>query len=155
MKTLLHCLALALLLAAAPLSANTADVPGDPLTERRMLDLTMQLRCLVCQNQSIADSNAELAVDLKREVRQMIADGRSDREIMDFMVERYGDFVLYNPPVKAVTLLLWGGPLLLMIVVLGALIHHLRRRNRQALEDAPLSTAEQQQATALLDQNTK
>jgi len=156
MRAFLQALAFAFLLAGTPALANeAAPLAADPLTEKRLISLTAQLRCLVCQNQSIADSNAELAVDLKREVRQMIADGRSDKEIMDFMVVRYGDFVLYNPPLKAVTLLLWGGPLLLMILVLTGLIRHLRRRNQQPLEDTPLSAAEQQQAAALLDQDAK
>jgi cytochrome c-type biogenesis protein CcmH/NrfF len=86
------------------------------VAEKRLQKLSEELRCLVCQNQTIADSNAELAQDLRREVRGMIKDGKTDKEIVDFMVVRYGDFVLYRPPVKGITLLLWGGPIALMLL---------------------------------------
>jgi cytochrome c-type biogenesis protein CcmH len=90
-------------------STNEAALAEDPVAEKRLQELSKELRCLVCQNETIADSNAELAVDLRREIRGLIRDGRSDNEILDFMVTRYGDFVLYRPPVKGITLLLWGG----------------------------------------------
>ncbi|HEU0204496.1 MAG TPA: cytochrome c-type biogenesis protein [Burkholderiaceae bacterium] len=86
----------------------------DPVMARREHDLAAQLRCLVCQNQSIAESNAELAVDLRNKVREQIAAGKSDREIIDYMTARYGDFVLYRPPFKGLTALLWLGPGLLL-----------------------------------------
>ncbi|HRE18854.1 MAG TPA: cytochrome c-type biogenesis protein CcmH [Rhodocyclaceae bacterium] len=126
---------------------------ADPVAEKRLIALTEQLRCLVCQNQSIADSHAELAMDLKREVRAMIAAGKSDKEIIDFMVARYGDFVLYNPPLKTTTVLLWLGPLLLMLVAAITLIRYLRRRNQLVSEDAPLTPEEQGKAAALLNQD--
>ena len=128
-----------------------AALAADPVAEKRLQALSAELRCLVCQNQTIADSNAELAVDLRREIRGMIAAGKSDKEIIDFMVVRYGDFVLYRPPVKGITLLLWGGPIALMLLGLFALIRYLRRRTtRINAEDQPLTAAEASRADALL-----
>jgi cytochrome c-type biogenesis protein CcmH len=98
----------------------------DPVANKRAVQLAEQLRCLVCQNQSIAESNAELAMDLKRQIRSQIADGRSDEEITRFMVDRYGDFVLYRPPIKLTTVLLWFGPLVLLIAGLILLLRLLR-----------------------------
>lgn len=132
-------------------TATEAAIAADPVAEKRLLGLSEELRCLVCQNQNIADSNAELAQDLRREIRGMIKDGKSDKEIIDFMVVRYGDFVLYRPPVKGITLLLWGGPVLLLILGLIALIRYQRRRaERVAAEDKPLSADEARRAEALL-----
>lgn len=109
----------------------TGAVPGaDPLTEKRAAALSEQLRCLVCQNQSLAESNAPLAVDLKLQVREKIAQGLSDEDIVSDMVARYGDFVLYRPPVKAQTWLLWFGPALLLALGLGALAHAVRRQGK-------------------------
>ena len=120
----------------------------DPVRQERAVKLSEQLRCLVCQNQSIADSNAELAVDLRRQIREQIAQGRSDGEIVDFMVQRYGDFVLYNPPVRATTILLWFGPALLLIIGAAVLARNLARRRR---DDGPaLSADERRRAERLL-----
>ena len=127
-----------------------AAVAADPVAEKRLQSLSEELRCLVCQNQNIADSNAELAQDLRREIRTMIRDGKSDKEIIDFMVVRYGDFVLYRPPVKGITLLLWGGPLALMLLGLVILVRYLRRRVSRMAEDKPLSVDEAGRADALL-----
>lgn len=123
---------------------------ADPVAEKRLQALSEELRCLVCQNQTIADSNAELAQDLRREVRGMIKDGKSDKEIVDFMVTRYGDFVLYRPPVKGITLLLWGGPIALLLIGLFALQRYLRQRARQIADETPLSAAQASRAEALL-----
>jgi cytochrome c-type biogenesis protein CcmH len=132
-------------------SATEAARSDDPVTEKRLQKLSEELRCLVCQNQNIADSNAELAQDLRREVRSMIKAGKSDKEIVDFMVARYGDFVLYRPPVQGNTLLLWGGPVALLILGIIALIRYQRRRaERVAAEDKPLSAEEASRAEALL-----
>jgi cytochrome c-type biogenesis protein CcmH len=128
---------------------NEAALAADPVAEKRLQALSAELRCLVCQNQTIADSNAELAVDLRREIRGMIAAGKSDKEIIDFMVVRYGDFVLYRPPLKGTTLLLWFGPGLLFVGGLVALIRYLRRRD-SAIKDAPLSAQEQAELERLL-----
>jgi cytochrome c-type biogenesis protein CcmH len=122
---------------------------ADPVTNKRAVQLAEQLRCLVCQNQSIAESNAELAVDLRRQINEQIAQGRSDGEIVDFMVQRYGEFVLYRPPFKAVTLLLWLGPGLMLATGLAVLIYNLRRRRGQR-EEQPLSAEQQEQAELLL-----
>jgi cytochrome c-type biogenesis protein CcmH len=110
-------------------------------------------RSLVCQNQTIADSNAELAVDLRREIRGLIRAGKSDAEIIDFMVVRYGDFVLYRPPVKGITLLLWGGPLALLVIGLIALQRYLRRRAARLADEAPLSADDARRADALLKES--
>ncbi len=154
----MKCRALVLALAIAALTplatANeAAPLAADPVAEKRLIKLSEELRCLVCQNQNIADSNAELAQDLRREIRGMIAAGKSDKEIIDFMVVRYGDFVLYRPPVKATTLLLWAGPLLLMLAGLVALVRYLRQRDRRVTDDAPLSAEEAQRAAALLNES--
>ena len=107
---------------------------ADPALEARMVSVTSELRCLVCQNQTIADSHADLAVDLRREVRELLTQGKSDREIVDYMTARYGDFVLYRPPFKATTVLLWLGPGLMLAIGFIALLVVLRRRSRMAAE---------------------
>jgi cytochrome c-type biogenesis protein CcmH len=145
-------LVVAALLAAAPLLAcakDAAPTEQDPVAARRAVQLSEQLRCLVCQNQSIAESNADLAVDLRRQINEQIAAGRTDGEIVDFMVQRYGDFVLYRPPFKAATLLLWLGPALLLLAGLWALARVLRSRNRAA-DERPLSDEERARAARLL-----
>lgn len=114
-----------------------------------MVAISDELRCLVCQNESLSGSHAELANDLRREIRTLIKDGKSDAEIMDFMVARYGDFVRYRPPVKGTTLLLWFGPALLLALAAFGVIRYLRRRNDE-ISDAPLTAEEQRQADALL-----
>ncbi|QRJ65637.1 cytochrome c-type biogenesis protein CcmH [Azospira restricta] len=144
--------AAALCLGAAALSAQAgeaAPLAEDPVVEKRLLAITAELRCLVCQNQTIADSNADLANDFRREIRKLIAEGKSDQEILDFMVARYGDFVRYRPPVKGTTLLLWVGPGVLLVLGLTVLIRYLRRRN-DAIADGALTPEEQQAAEALL-----
>lgn len=143
---------IALLLALCALSLQAkeaAPLAEDEAVEKRMVAISDELRCLVCQNESLSGSHAELANDLRHEIRTMIKDGKSNAEIMDFMVSRYGDFVRYRPPVKGTTLLLWFGPVLLLVVGLAGLILYLRRRNR-AVNDAPLSPDEQKQADQLL-----
>ena len=136
-------------------SATEAALAADPVAEKRLQHLSEELRCLVCQNQTIADSNAELAQDLRREIRGMIKDGKSDKEIIDFMVVRYGDFVLYRPPVKGITLLLWGGPVALMMLGIIVLVRYLRRRAARIADDQPLSADETSRADALLKENTQ
>ncbi|MDR0576382.1 MAG: cytochrome c-type biogenesis protein CcmH [Candidatus Accumulibacter sp.] len=120
----------------------------DEAAEKRFNAIVAELRCLVCQNESLAGSGAELAHDLRREIRNMIEAGKSDGEIMDFMVGRYGDFVRYRPPLKGSTLLLWFGPALLFAGGVGGLFVCLRRRAR--VGDAPLSEAERREAERLL-----
>lgn len=124
---LLASLALA---AGTALAAPATDTATDPALEARVNAVSAELRCLVCQNQTIADSHADLALDLRQQIREMLAKGQTDREIMDYMTQRYGDFVLYRPPFKATTALLWMGPAALMVFALGALVVVLRRRQR-------------------------
>ncbi len=140
-----------LLVALAPFVAEPNEAKpteSDPVAATRAVQLANELRCLVCQNQSIAESNAELAVDLRRQIREQIAAGRSDGEIVDFMVTRYGDFVLYRPPFKAATLLLWLGPALLVLAGFWTLARALRAR-RQA-QAPPLTPEERARAERLL-----
>ena len=129
---------------ARPLAEN-------PQAEARLKALAVELRCLVCQNQTLADSNAPLAEDLRREVREMIAKDISDKDIIDFLVTRYGDFVLYRPPLKPTTMLLWLGPFLLLIGGGTALVLALRRR-QQKLADVSLSEAEHTRVAELLSE---
>ena len=139
------------ILPAQASSTYEAAVATDPVAEKRLQALSRELRCLVCQNETIADSNAKLAVDLRREIRGMIQEGRSDNEILEFMVTRYGDFVLYRPPVKAITLLLWGGPIALLLIAVLSLRSYLKRRSiLVAKTDKPLSAEEARRAEALL-----
>src|SRR3954447_26075821 len=107
---------------------------ADPALEARMVRITSELRCLVCQNQTIADSNASLAVDLRRETRELLKQGKSDAEVVAYMTARYGDFVLYRPPLRATTVLLWFGPLLLLAGGATVLVIVLRRRSRMAAD---------------------
>ena len=120
----------------------------NPELDRRVANLAHELRCHVCQNQTIADSNAPLAVDLRNEIRSQLAAGKSERDVIDFMVARYGDFVLYRPPFKAATLALWLGPFVLLAI--GALIFW-RRVARRRPQEARLSEAERAQAARLLE----
>ena len=119
----------------------------DPGLERRVTNLAHELRCLVCQNQTLADSNAPLAVDLRNQIREQLKAGKSEREITDFMVQRYGDFVLYRPPFKAGTVALWLGPFALL--ALGAWLWYRRLRKREP--QPPLSEAERGRAAKLLE----
>jgi cytochrome c-type biogenesis protein CcmH len=119
----------------------------DPALEKRVLGIASELRCLVCQNQTLADSNAPLALDLRNEVREQLKSGKSERDVVDFMVARYGDFVRYRPPLKASTLLLWGGPFLLLAFGLFLLL----RRIRGKALPPELSAEERQQAARLLE----
>ena len=138
---------------AWPLHAKeAAPVAQNEAAEKRLVAISSELRCLVCQNESLAGSQAELAVDLRREIRGMIVDGKSDNEIMEFMVSRYGDFVRYRPPLKATTLLLWFGPAFLFLGGFGALVVFLRRRAR-AVTETTLSDADRQQAEQLLERH--
>jgi cytochrome c-type biogenesis protein CcmH len=136
-----------ILLAPSSWGAEAATSVSSPALEREVAVIASELRCLVCQNQSIADSNAPLAVDLRNQIREQLSQGRSEREIRTYMVERYGDFVLYRPPVKSSTLLLWLGPLLLLAIGLILLCRRIMRRSSR---QETLSTAERERAAALL-----
>ena len=128
-------------------------IPGlafaqDPNLEKRVTSLAHELRCLVCQNQTLADSNAPLAVDLRNQVREQLASGKSEQDVLDFMVARYGDFVLYRPPFKASTVFLWSGPFLFLLFGVWFLI---RRVRKQALPERQLSEADRARAAKLLE----
>jgi cytochrome c-type biogenesis protein CcmH len=133
---------------AALLVFFAALAHGDDALDRRAMNLAHELRCLVCQNQTLADSNAPLAVDLRNQIREQMAAGKSDRDVLDFMVERYGDFVLYRPPFKATTALLWAGPFLFLVLGLFFLFRFLRKR---VVPPPQLSDAERAQAAKLLE----
>ena len=153
MKHWLACLPLVFALFwAAPATANeAAPLAEDPVVEQRLIVIAEELRCLVCQNESLAGSRADLALDLRREVRNLIKSGKSDAEIKEFLVNRYGDFILYRPPVKPTTWLLWFGPLLLLLLAGGVLLSVVRRSQRQT--DAPTLDAQQRaRAQALLQE---
>lgn len=152
MKRVLALLMLALALASG-WAKDAAPLAEDPVVEQRMLSISEEMRCLVCQNESLAASRADLAQDLRRELRELIKQGKTDAQIRDFMVARYGDFVLYRPRVKPITYLLWSGPFILMIAGVIVLIVYLRRRNR-ALSEAPLSEEETRRAEALLKEES-
>jgi cytochrome c-type biogenesis protein CcmH len=147
---------IALCSALCSLGAHAADaLPAESALDKRVTALSQDLRCLVCQNQTIADSQAPLAIDLKNQIREKIDQGMSNDQIIDYMVQRYGDFVLYRPPVKATTLALWFGPAALLVLALLVLFRYLARRRREP--DAPLTDAERERAQALLgtaDQTT-
>ncbi|MBA3033985.1 MAG: cytochrome c-type biogenesis protein CcmH [Gammaproteobacteria bacterium] len=139
----------ALLLANPVLAKEAAPLAEDPAVEQRLIHISEELRCLVCQNESLAGSQAELAQDLRREVRELIKQGNSDQQVKDFLVSRYGDFVLYRPQLKPTTWLLWGGPFVLLIVGLVVLVTYLRRRSKLIIE-APLSEEDRKRAEVLL-----
>ena len=144
-------LAVALLVfTQAPLAKEAAPMAADPEMEKLVNEISAELRCLVCQNQTIADSHAELAVDLKNQVREMVKTGQSEKEIIDYMVQRYGDFVRYRPPVKNTTVLLWVGPFLLLAIGLTILVINLRKRKTLVADDAPLSAEENEKLKSLL-----
>jgi cytochrome c-type biogenesis protein CcmH len=135
LPVLLSWVVVSLALAVQPALANEAKpAAADPALEARMQAIAAELRCLVCQNQTIADSHADLAVDLRNQVREMLRQGQSEREIIDYMTARYGDFVLYRPPVKGTTALLWFGPAVLLLGGVGTLWWVLRRRSRMAAD---------------------
>ena len=157
MTSLKHVFAGVLMAAVAALSAGSVAAAEaeptafDPIAHQRVVEVSEQLRCLVCQNQSIAESNAELAVDLRNQVIEQVKAGKTNKEIIDFMVERYGDFVLYKPPFKMTTAILWLGPLALFVIGVGAFYVNLRRRKRLVEEAVkPLSKEEQALAADLL-----
>ncbi|MEZ5445532.1 MAG: cytochrome c-type biogenesis protein [Gammaproteobacteria bacterium] len=146
-------LAILAALSGAPLADEAVPTAQDPVAAKRSVELSRKLRCLVCQNQSIAESNADLAVDLRRQIDEQIAAGKTDAEIVAFMTDRYGDFVLYQPPFKTTTVLLWAGPALLLLVGLVALRRALRRQ-AEAPADAPLTERQRALAARLLREQT-
>jgi cytochrome c-type biogenesis protein CcmH len=150
-KTIVAFVFLLITAAHGAFAAEAAPASADPELEKRVNAISEELRCLVCQNQTLADSHADLAIDLKNQVREKLKQGMSEREILDYMVARYGDFVLYRPPVKGTTLFLWFGPGLLLVAGLVALFMRLRQRRAAAAPPA-LTAEEHARAAALLDE---
>lgn len=148
----LYTLVLGLLVCCGALAKQAAPLADDPQVEQRLITISEELRCLVCQNESLAGSRADLALDLRRELRTLIKQGKTDSEIREFMVSRYGDFVLYRPPVKPSTWVLWAGPFGLMVVGLVALFVYLRRRNAELATSVGLTDEESKRAEALLQE---
>ena len=139
------------LAATAVMAVDPREMLDDPVLEARAREVSKGLRCLVCQNQSIDDSNADLARDLRQIVRERVAAGDSDAEAVNFLVSRYGDWVLLNPPFKPGTLVLWLGPLALLLLAAGVTFAYLRRQRRPAAAPAALSEDERRRLEALLE----
>ena len=137
------------LLVNITLADEATPLASDPALEQRLVSISEEMRCLVCQNESLSGSRSELAQDLRREIRDLIQQGKTDAEIRTFMVDRYGDFILYRPPVKPTTWLLWIGPFVLMFAGIVALLIYLRRRNTQVATTS-LSDDENKRIDALL-----
>ena len=129
---------------------DAAPLADDPVIEQRLISISEEMRCLVCQNESLAGSRSDLANDLRREIRTLIKEGKSDDQIRSFMVERYGDFVLYRPPVKPITWLLWIGPFVTLLIGIAGLLTYLRRRNN-AVTSITLSDDDNKRIDALLN----
>ena len=142
------------LMASTTWAADAPSASVDPALEKQVMKIAEELRCLVCQNQTIADSHAELAVDLKNQVREMLLKGKSENEIKSYMVDRYGDFVLYRPPVKGNTWLLWVGPFVLLLGGLLFAVHKLRLRSKKlSAVDAELTPENRDRLQRLLAEN--
>jgi len=149
MKALISFLAFWLLFAPVVTAQEAKPMAEDPELEKRVLKLSHELRCLVCQNETLAESRADLAVDLRNEVREQMRAGKTDQEIVAYLTERYGDFVLYRPPVKPATYLLWFGPFLLLLGGLAFLYRYLQQR-RELITERPLTADERRRAEELL-----
>ena len=148
-QAILLALALAFSMTTGVLAKEAPPLADDEAIEKRLIVIAEELRCLVCQNESLAGSHADLAEDLRREVRHLLKQGKTDAEVKDFLVSRYGDFVLYRPPVKPTTWLLWAGPFVFLIAGVAGLVVFLRRRNQQ-LARTELSAEDQKRAAELL-----
>ena len=141
-------------LSAAVLAQTAQPLAEDPEVEKRLQVLSQELRCLVCQNETLADSRAGLAEDLRREIREQIKAGKSDKEIIAFLTARYGDFVLYRPRVTPTTYLLWFGPFVLLAVGLVVLYRQLKQRRIQ-IKQQPLTDQDRRRLDELLEANNE
>jgi cytochrome c-type biogenesis protein CcmH len=153
MKRQLAYLLLLCALAVTVVAQTAQPLAEDPEVEKRLQELSKELRCLVCQNETLADSRAGLAEDLRKEIREQIKAGKSDKEIIAFLTARYGDFVLYRPRVTPVTYLLWFGPFVLLVVGLAVLYRQLKQR-RALITQTPLSARDRRHIEELLDTPT-
>jgi len=151
MKGTFACLMLLSAIVVSPLlQAKEAKLmAADPVLEERVMALAHELRCLVCQNQSLGDSHSEFAIDMRAEIRDQMRLGKNDEQVNEFMVERYGDFILFNPPMKSTTILLWYGAPILLVIAFGVLFLNLRSRQKN-VKTMPLSDEERKRAEALL-----
>ncbi len=149
MRSLLSSLLLVLMLGAAH-ADEAVPVGEDPAIEQRMVKLAEELRCLVCQNESLAGSHAELAEDLRKEIRVQMKAGKNDKEVIEYLTTRYGDFVLYRPPFKPLTYLLWLGPLLFLGI--GGTVWYMTLNKRRTLKDSPVDEQQLAAAAQLLDE---
>jgi cytochrome c-type biogenesis protein CcmH len=147
------CLAIGLFMPVILSAQEARPVAADPALEKKVITLSNELRCLVCQNQTIADSNAELAVDLRNQVRKQLSEGKSDREILDYMVQRYGEFVLYRPPLSFKTILLWAGPFALLLIAMFILVQQIRLRHK-CLASEEFDQMDLSRARKLLDSSS-
>ncbi len=152
MRALIGLLLLAL--AGITLAKEAAPLADDPAVEARLKNISKELRCLVCQNETLADSHADLAKDLRREVREKISEGMDDAQIKTYLTQRYGDFVLYRPRMTATTALLWFGPFLLLLGAAFGVARFIKQR-RRALEETPLTAEEEARIKSLLPQERK
>ena len=144
---------LSLIVASLPGFAQAREAQpasADPALEERVMNLSRELRCLVCQNETLADSRADLAEDLRNQIREQMKAGKSDKEIVAYLTQRYGKFILYNPPIDPTTYLLWFGPFVLLLAGLFVLFRYLKQR-RELITDQPLSGDERQRAETLLN----
>ncbi len=123
---------------------------ADPVLEERVMRLSKELRCLVCQNETLADSRADLAEDLRSQIREQMKAGKTDKEIVAYLTQRYGKFILYNPPVDPTTYFLWFGPFVLLLAGLFVLFRYVKQR-REMIVEQPLSVDDRQRAEALLN----
>jgi cytochrome c-type biogenesis protein CcmH len=148
-----HYLLSLLILASLPVLVMAKEAQpssADPVLEARLMRLSKELRCLVCQNETLADSRADLAEDLRNQIREQMQAGKSDKEIVAYLTERYGKFILYNPPIDPTTYLLWFGPFVLLLAGLFVLFRYLKQR-RELIVEQPLSADERLRAAALLE----
>ena len=132
------------------LAKEAQPASADPALEQRVMNLSRELRCLICQNESLADSRVDLAEDLRNQIREQMKAGKSDKEIVAYLTQRYGKFILYNPPIDPTTYLLWFGPFVLLLAGLFVLFRYLKQR-RELISDEPLSADERQRAETLLN----
>jgi len=139
----------AIVISPQPLAKEAALMQADHVLEKRVMAVAYELRCLVCQNQSLGDSHSEFAIDMRAEMREQMNEGKSDEQVVDFMVQRYGDFIRFRPPVKSTTLLLWFGPFILLMIGAAVLFVSLKKRQR-SVKTVPMSDEERKRAEALL-----
>ena len=148
-RALFLSLLLLLLFVPAAIARDAQPLGDDPAVEARLNKLSKELRCLVCRNESLADSPAGLADDLRREIREQIKAGKSDQEIIAFLQARYGEYILYRPRVTPMTYLLWFGPFVLLLAGLAVLFYYIKQR-RDSIPEEPLTAADRHQAEQLL-----